>query len=282
MPADKSDQLLIQPIIIVKKIVHGGASWRRLEGGLRRFRHRHDGSVHRALAAEFQRRGEEGCGRLFQRSLRPRPPKRHWHERLQLKHRHRQGRYGQAQGKAGSRHPAGARCGENERPGQNDCYWRRAPHRVARKRQHTFFEIRKRGTDRFREGNTANCWRLNSESFPTGFRSKAIPMPVLTFPNRLLQLGTVGRPGQCGAQVDTSSPEYAPTKWPTFAATAIKNCGILKDPASPPTAVFPSWSNICQRTTRPLLRPRATSAVAGEAKPAAQQCKCRLLTCAVQ
>src|ERR1017187_172467 len=48
-----------------------GPSRRRLEGGLRRFRHRYDGPVHRALADERGQRSPAGRQRLFQQPHRP-------------------------------------------------------------------------------------------------------------------------------------------------------------------------------------------------------------------
>src|SRR6202453_4402682 len=44
--------------------------WRRVESGLRGFRHRHDGPVHRALAAEQQQASAGRCRRIFQGSHR--------------------------------------------------------------------------------------------------------------------------------------------------------------------------------------------------------------------
>ena len=51
--------------------------WRRLEGGLRRFRHRHDGAVHRALADERRRKSQRGDQRVLQQSDGTRHADRH-------------------------------------------------------------------------------------------------------------------------------------------------------------------------------------------------------------
>ncbi len=54
-------------------------SRRRVEGGLRRFRDRDDGAVHRAVADGLERKGEKSRGRILQRSERNRQSAGHDH-----------------------------------------------------------------------------------------------------------------------------------------------------------------------------------------------------------
>jgi len=67
-----------QPIIVIKRKKRPRwPSWRRMEGSVCRLCHRHDVSVHRAVADGLKRQGEEGGGGLLQRPQGDRQPAGH-------------------------------------------------------------------------------------------------------------------------------------------------------------------------------------------------------------
>jgi chemotaxis protein MotA len=106
------------------------SSRRRMESGLRRFCHRDDGVVHRALADEHQQANPEGRRRIFQRSHRNRQDGRQRHGRL-WRELHRQERQHEGvDGAASEGHSRRPQFRQAPQPHRYDRDQRRSAHRI--------------------------------------------------------------------------------------------------------------------------------------------------------